>query len=129
MAKIWILLDISPEISIFYISIFSLKISIFSPSADAPFPPPLSSHTHLRKENTPIHGPTSTLITFKFINRCEPPCSTTSPLHHPIYGAGCSHITIAASSVACPDIAPLDLCATDTECRRGKNQWWWPQRW
>ncbi len=67
MAKISIRIDISPEISIFY-----LKISIFLPSADAPFSLPLSGRTRLCKENAPVRGPMSMLITLKFVDCCKP---------------------------------------------------------
>ncbi len=116
-----ICIDISPEISI-----FSLKISIFSPSADTPFSPPLSDRARPHKENVPICSLTLTLITFKFADCHRPPRSATSLLRHPIYGVCPLHIAITASNVACPDIAPLDLCATDTEHRRCKN---WVRRW
>ncbi len=119
MAKISIL------IYILCINIF-LKISILSPFADPPFLPPLSSHAHQRKENAPIHGPMSTLITLKFFDCCRRPRSTTSSSHHLIYVACRSHIAITASNVACPDVATSDLCATDTEQCRGKNR---RQRW
>ncbi len=82
MAKISII-NISPEILIFYVSIFSLKISIFSPSTEAPFSPPLIGHAHPRKENTPICGSTSTLITFK-IRRLPRTLFTPPSRHHPI---------------------------------------------
>ncbi len=79
-----------------------------------------------RKENAPIRSPMSTLITLKCVDHRRPPRSATSSLFHPIYDARRSYITIAASNIACPDVTPLDLCATDNECHQGKNRWWWP---
>ncbi len=54
----------------------------------------------------------------------NPPRFAASSSHHPIYGTHRSYIAVAASNVACPDIAPLDLCATDTERHRGTNRRW-----
>ncbi len=78
LAKISIRIDISPKISIFY-----LEMSIFSPSADAPFLLPLTGCTRLRKGNAPIRDPMSTLITFKI---CGLPQTLLAlpPCHRPI---------------------------------------------
>ncbi len=55
------------------------KISIFSTSAEAPFLPPLTSHTHPCKENALICGTMSTLITFMSLITAD---SLAPPPHH-----------------------------------------------
>ncbi len=61
----------------------SLEISIFLPSAVTPFSLPLTGCAHSRKENTPIHGPKSTLIAFK-IRRSLRTLLAPPPHHRPI---------------------------------------------
>ncbi len=114
IVKISIRIDISPE------------ISIFLPSADAPVSPPLFGRVRPCKRNAPICDPTSTLITFKFVDRRRPPRCTASSSRHSIYGSHRLHIATATSNALVQTLlhwtsVPLILNATKVKIGLGGN--------